>query len=272
MDYTSSMENLSKNRHCTNHINYWKDKLRSTPVTDLLPNWQLSLKKSDTGSTAVKKFLVDPCSTQNLKHIAAGLKKTLFCILIALHKITIWKMTGQEEQVIIALNPGRINADFKNIIGNISTEIAYKTNLYGNPDFREITERVSRTMNESFLHQPVPLYWVYRELSNDGVSFRAPGMSFIPDSTENDEEIPRDLRVDPPVESHGCHGFPVPYSMVFRETHKTIEVSMTYRKDLYSELTVNTFLDHFRKNISEAINNQNKKLYDFKRDLNFTYY
>lgn len=267
-----SMEDCPKYWPCCSHINYWKDRLKSTPITDLLPDWQLSLEKSDKGSIGVKKFAVDSSTTQSLKHITSGLRKTLFCILLALHKVTIWKMTGQEDQVIIALHTGMFNAGFKSTIGNNSMEIAYKASLSGNPSFIEITERISHTMKESLFHQPVPIDWIRRELSNDGISFRAPGMSFIPDSTRKADGILQHLRFNTPAEPHGCHGFPVSYSLDFREIRETIEVSMTYGENLYSELTIDTFLDHFRQNISEVINNQNKKLYDFKRDLNFTYY
>ena len=97
------MEDLSKNWPCISHINYWKDRLKSTPVTDLLPDWQLSFEKPAIGSVSVNKFVVDPGATQNLKNLVSKLEKTLFCILLALHKITIWKMTGLEEQVITAI-------------------------------------------------------------------------------------------------------------------------------------------------------------------------
>lgn len=272
MDYLASMEDWSKTRTCKDHINYWKEMLKSAPVTDLLPDWQLSFEKSFGGRSAVKKIVLNSSVTRDLKNLAAGLRKTLFCVLLSLHKMTIWKMTGQEEQIIIALHAGRINADFQNIIGNISMEMPYRTSLSGNPDFIEITERVSHTMHASLFYQPVPLDWIRQELLNDSIPFRAPGMNFIPDSTEHDDEMLQHLRFDHPDMLHGRHGFPVSYSIEFREIRGTIEAAMIYRKDLYSELTVSTFLDHFRKNISKVINAPNKKLYDFKRDLNFAYY
>ena len=72
-----------------------------------------------------------------------------------------------------------------NVIGDFAMEIAYKTDLSGNPDFKEITERVAHKMSEAQSHQPIPLDWVRKALHEEGISFIAPGMSALP---ENDIE------------------------------------------------------------------------------------
>ncbi len=272
MDYLASMEEWAAAGECAAHMKYWTECLRSVPVTDLVPGMNFSIEKSSGGSSAVKKIVLDSVLTRGLRKIGSELRKTLFCLLLAVHNITVWKMTGREELVIAALHAGRINPDFQNMIGNFSMETAYKTNFSGNPPFTEMAERVSSSMNDSLLHQPVPLEWVRRALSNNGILFRAPGMSFIPDSTERKGPISRQLKFDPPGMFQGFHGPSLSYNIEFRDCRETIEGSMRYRKDLYCELTVRTFLEHFRKNVLEVINAPYKKLYDFKRDLNFTYY
>jgi hypothetical protein len=52
MDYLASMESWSESAACEEHIRYWKYKLKSTPVTDLLPNVKRSLNETISESTA----------------------------------------------------------------------------------------------------------------------------------------------------------------------------------------------------------------------------
>jgi non-ribosomal peptide synthetase component F len=174
-------------------------------------------------------------------------------------------MTGQEEVVVVALQAGRLNTDFQNIIGNFAMEVAYQTSLTGNPSFAEISERVTNTMNEAHSHQPVPLDWVRKALADDGISFNAPGISILTGSSDEkqDDFRPRSIKIEPPGVRHGCHGFPVSCAMEFIDRETVIEGSMVYRTDVYDEETINKFLDIFKEVVVEAIKEPGKRLGEF---------
>ena len=247
MDYLASMETWSASSVCMEYVQYWKDKLKSAPVTDLIPDENRHRATTVSESTAETKFQLDTEVSRNLKKIAVHYKTTQFTILLAIYKITIWRMTGYEEPVVVALNAGRLDAGLQNTIGDFAQEVAYKTRLSGNPDFEEVIGRVIRTINEANLHQPVPLDWVRLALANEGILFCAPGMNFISADAghaQNPWEL-RQLTFTPPGVRHGCHGFPVSFSMEFRDIGNVIENSTVYRNDLYDELTIQAFLNCF---------------------------
>jgi NRPS condensation-like uncharacterized protein len=265
IDYLASMEIWSTSSSCMEHVNYWKDRLRSTPVTGLLPKERLTFGKSIAVKSAEEKIFFDSDLTRNLKKTSANLKKTLFCVMLTAYKVATWRMTGDEEPVVISLQAGRLNTDFQNIIGNFAMEVAYKTSLKGNPSFTEISKRIEHTMNEAQVHQPIPLDWVRRALADEGISFNAPGMSLLSGDTDESQDVSgsQQLLFPPPGVPHGCHGFPVSCAMEFRDRFGKIEGSMVYRKDIYNELTIKKFLNHFQKVIIEVINDPGKKLHDF---------
>jgi hypothetical protein len=162
MDYLASIEEWAKSPAGIRHINFWKDTIKSAPFTGLLSNGNQSIKRSTTEESAEKTIVIETDITSGLKQLASSLKKTLFCVLLSAYNMAIWRMTGQEEVVVVALQAGRLNTDFQNIIGNFAMEVAYQTSLTGNPSFAEISERVTNTMNEAHSHQPVPLDWYAR--------------------------------------------------------------------------------------------------------------
>jgi len=247
MDYLASMESWSVSAACEEHIRYWKYKLKSTPVTGLLPKDVHPLDGTVSESTAETKFQLDAGTSRDLKKIAVQLKTTLFTVLLAVYKIALRRMTGQEELVVVALHAGRLDSGFQNAIGDFALEVAYKTCFTGNPDFTEVVGRIIRAMNEADLHQPVPLDWVRRALSQDGVSFCAPGINFIPGVAGHTQNplAPRQLSFALPGAKHGCHGFPVSCAMEFREGDGVVKGSIVYRNGLYEESTIREFMDCF---------------------------
>ncbi|MBN2419945.1 MAG: hypothetical protein JXL81_11205 [Deltaproteobacteria bacterium] len=265
MDYLASMEDWAASPAGIRHINYWKDILKSTPFTGLLPDESHSINRSPTGESAEKTIVFDSDVASSLKEMAANLRKTLFCVLLSAYYSAIWRMTGQDELVVVALQAGRINGDFQNVIGNFAMEVAYKTSLAGNPGFAEITERVTSTMNETHSHQPVPLDWVRKALADEGVSFNAPGISILTGSSDEkqDDFRPRSVKIEPPGVRHGCHGFPVSCAIEFIDRSSIIEGSMVYRTDVYDEKTVDKFLDCFHEIVIEVIKEPGKKLNEF---------
>jgi hypothetical protein len=265
MDYLASMEEWAKSPAGIRHINYWKDIIKSAPFTGLLSDGNQYTTRSATEGSAEKNIVIETDITSGLKQLASALKKTLFCVLISAYNMAIWRMTGQEDVVVVALQAGRLNADFQNVIGNFAMEVAYKTSLAGNPSFAEIAERVTHTMNEAHSHQPVPLDWVRKALADEGISFNAPGISILTGSSDvkQDDFRPRSIKIEPPGVRHGCHGFPVSCAMEFIDRETVIEGSMVYRTDVYDEETISKFLDCFKKVVIEAIKEPGKRLGEF---------
>ena len=255
MDYLTSMESWSVGAVCEEHIRYWVNKLKSAPVTDLLPNEKRGSNETVSGLTAEKKFQLDAETSRDLKKTAAQLKTTLFTVLLSIYKIAIRRMTGQDEPAIVALHSGRLDAGFQNAIGNFALEVAYKTCLAGNPGFTEVAGRITRAMNEAESRQPVPLDWVRRALAKEDIMFCAPGINFISGAAARNKNplAPHQLYFTPPGAGQGCHGFQVSCAIEFRDVGDAIKGSLVYMKGLYDESTIHAFMNSFVKTVSDVI-------------------
>jgi hypothetical protein len=262
-DFLSSMETWLASPAGVKHTNYWTNLLRSTPETHLLAVEHLPKVVSTQRIGEQGTIDFNESTTKALKEIAARLKTTIFTVLLAVHKVALWRMTGQKDLVIVVIRAGRITADLQTMIGNFAHETAYKTNLDGNPSFSDVVERLKLTMIEADTHQPVPFDWVRRQLAKEGISFFAPTMGFQPEGVNNaeDDSKPRFLKF--PLPSI-LNDFPGTYGILFRESPNSIKGTVIYRKDLYKESIVNSFLNYFQDTVIKIINNNKTKLNDFK--------
>ncbi len=265
LDYLSSLETWKNSPGGVEYLNYWKELLRSTPFTGLLSDNSPLANRAPVGESAEEIIELDSDTTQAINKLAADFRKTLFCILLSAYKIAIWRMTGQEDPVVVSLQTGRLNSGLMNVIGDFASEIAYKTDLSGNPDFQEITERVSNTMNNAQTHQPIPLDWVRDALLDKGVKFNAPGISIltVSDDTSLENSNIKKTPVEPPGVRHGCQGYLTSCAIEFHESPNKIVGSMIYRADVYDEMTIKRFLGYFKEIVIDVIGDPNKKLDEF---------
>jgi hypothetical protein len=261
-DFLSSMETWLASPAGNRHTNYWTNLLKSTPETHLvavehLPKVVSSQRIGEQGTIDFNES-----TTNALKEIAARLKTTIFTVLLAVHKVALWRMTDQKDLVIVVIRAGRITADLQTMVGNFALETAYKTNLDGNPSFSELVERLKLTMIEADTHQPIPFDWVRRQLKKEGISFLAPTMGFQPEQANGTEDDSKPQLLKFPLPSI-LNDFPGTYGILFREGQHGIKGTMMYRKDLYEETTVHAFMNHFRETVSDLISHQDIKLHDF---------
>ena len=97
----------------------------------------------------------------------AGLSRregvTLFITLLAAFKVLLYRYTGQEDIVVGSPMANRGQRELENVIGYFVNTVPLRTDLSGNPTFRDLLSRVRRTALGAHAHQDVPLEKVLKE-------------------------------------------------------------------------------------------------------------
>src|SRR5207237_10612583 len=84
--------------------------------------------------------------------------------LLAAFKVLLNRYTGQEDIIVGAPVGARPLTEAENLIGFFLTNLALRTDLSGNPTFRDALARVRRTALEAFANQDVPFEKLIEEL------------------------------------------------------------------------------------------------------------
>ena len=137
------------------HLAYWRQQLAGAPPVLALP--------TDRPRPAVQGFLARPAFraptplTEALEALSRQQEVTLFMTLLAAFKTLLWHYAGQASDIVVgAPITGRTRVEVEGLIGYFLNTLALRTDLTGDPSFRELLQRVRQRVLEAYAHQELP--------------------------------------------------------------------------------------------------------------------
>ena len=154
-------------------LNYWKDKLGGElPVLELptdRPRPAVQTHRGAIESLALPKELTDALQAMSRRE---GV--TLFMTLLAAFKTLLYRLTGQEDTIVGTPIAGRNRTELEGLIGFFMNTIVMRTDLSGQPSFRELLGRVRETALGAYAHQDMPFERLVEELAPERDLSRTP--------------------------------------------------------------------------------------------------
>lgn len=136
-------------------LTYWRRQLEGAP--ELLP---LPL---DRPRPAVRSFagalhqvVLAPDLLEALESFAQREYMTFFMLLLAAFESLLHCYSGTEDIVVGTDIANRNRLEIEDLIGFFVNNVALRTDLSGNPTFRELLKRVRKTTLDAFVHQDFP--------------------------------------------------------------------------------------------------------------------
>ena len=141
-----------------------------------------------------RQWLVLPESlTKSVLALSQREGVTLFITLLSVFKVLLSRYTGDEDVIVGSPIANRPQVETESIIGYFLNNLALRSDLSGDPTFREVLGRVKKTALEAYANQDVPfeklidalkpvrdlsrtpLFQVYFNLFNFGSEIHRPG-------------------------------------------------------------------------------------------------
>ncbi|WP_432056828.1 non-ribosomal peptide synthetase [Streptomyces sp. bgisy022] len=145
-------------------LSFWTDKLAGDlPVLDLPRDRPRPAVSRRTGGTV--PLSVPAPVLSRLQRLAADEGVTLFVVVMAAYKVFLARMTGQRDVIVGAPLAGRDHEVAESIVGCFVKSAPLRTDLSGEPTFREVVRQVHETVLEAHDHQAVPFDQVVAELA-----------------------------------------------------------------------------------------------------------
>ena len=222
------------------HLDFWKRQLDGEVPALELPLDRPRLQGQT--SPGVRQTLVLPEKlTYALKALGQREESTLFVILLAAFQTLLHGYTGQEDIVVCSAVAGRQRPETQPLIGYFSRLLPMRTNLSGNPSFREILGRVRKVVLEVQEHQDVPLQWladfpnlVHTPLTRGMLLLQIPSQPpELPDLIANLSDV-----------HNGAADFDL--SLTLEETAATISGVLEYKTDLFEATTISHMARYFQ--------------------------
>ena len=135
-------------------LEFWRQKLAGLPTLDLPTDRPRPLVQTFAGGRW--SVVLDRATCDSLKALGAREGCTLFMTMLAVFKVLLARYSGQEDIVVGTPVANRDRVETESMIGLFVNSLVLRTDLSGDPSFRECLRRVRDEAVAAFDYQAMP--------------------------------------------------------------------------------------------------------------------
>ncbi|HLM66451.1 MAG TPA: amino acid adenylation domain-containing protein, partial [Longimicrobium sp.] len=226
-------------------LSFWRELLAGMPELLELP--------TDHPRPAVQAYhgarehvAVEGALVARLEELARGEGATLFMVLLAALQVLLARHAGTDDVVVGSPIAGRVRTETEAMVGPFANTLVLRTDLSGDPPFREVVRRVREVMLGAYRHQAIPFEKLVAELEPERSLSHSPlcqaGFVLlnlgVPGTTG-------ETRVRPVEMDGGGALFDV---MLYLQGHTGgLEGYLEYRADLFEPATIRRMAQQLRR-------------------------
>jgi amino acid adenylation domain-containing protein len=241
------------------HLRYWKRQLGGElPVLNLPADKPRPEVQSFRGSSRSLQLPVQLAEALNALAKREGV--TLFMLLLAAFKALLSRYTEQSDIVIGSPIANRNRVELEGLIGFFVNTLALRTDLSGNPSFREIVGRVRAIALEAYAHQDMPFEQLVEQMQPERTMSRNPlfQVMFQMENTPK-EDLPLPGLVLSPVEvGRVTSQFDLSFDVM--ENDEGLVVVAEYSTDLFNGETISAMLRRWQILLEGVVANPEARL------------
>jgi len=143
-------------------LGYWRKKLTLPLPVSQLPDRPRPTVGTFNGDN--ETLLLPKSLSGSLKALTQREEVTLFMLLMAAYNVLLYRYSGQEDILVGTPIANRNRAELEGLIGFFANTLVMRTDLSGNPSFRDLLCRVREGALEAFAHQDLPFEKLVEEL------------------------------------------------------------------------------------------------------------
>lgn len=251
---------------------YWREQLNGISILHLPTDKPRPAIQSYQGAT---QFLELPLKLiDGLEKLSQQEGVTLFMTLVAAFKTLLYRYTHQEDITLGSPIANRNRSEIEGIIGFFVNSLVLRSNLSGNPTFRELLGRVREVTLGAYSHQDLPFEKLVEELHPERNLSHHPlfqlvfGFQNAPMSAlELPGLVPSFMNIDLKKTRFDLELHLWKCSEDFRslwggnwEYSEGLRGVMVYNTDLFDKTTISRMLKHFKTLLSGIVANPEQRI------------
>ena len=237
-------------------LSYWEERLADLPPLELPTDRPRPPVASFRGDW--KEFRLPRPLSDAVRRLARQESVTPFTVLLATLKVLLLKLTHQRDFTVGTVVANRTLPETHGLIGNFINMLPLRTDLRGDPTFREVLGRVRTTCVTGFAHQEVPFERVVADLQPERDLSRSVMFQVL-------------LVLQPPLSKLRFAGAPVQHlELGARAAQHDLELHLwdepeihgrlAFAVDLFEGSTIDRLLARFESLIGEVVADPTRRL------------
>jgi amino acid adenylation domain-containing protein len=246
-------------------LDFWRGQLRGLAVLDLPTDFPRPAVQTFRGASEVVLLPLEV--TQALGTLCQQEGVTLFMALLAAFKVLLSRHTGQEDVAVGSPIAGRDRAETEGLIGFFLNTLVLRTDLAGNPTFRELLGRERQVALDAFAHQAVPFEKLVEELHPQRDLSRTPLFQVVFNFLNLADRRPRAHEdewlglSEQDLEGPAASKFDL--TLYGLETASGISLAAAYNADLFRAERVREYLAQLQGLIAQMVQNPGERIRDY---------
>jgi hypothetical protein len=172
-DYAQWQQDWLRGAVLDGHLAYWTKQLNGVPPSLDLPT-DGARTAGGTSRGAMADFALDAELTASLKALSLREGVTLFMTLLTAFKTLLYRYTRQDDIVVGTNIANRNRGAVEGLIGFFVNNLVLRTDLSGDPTFREALARVRDTALGAYAHEDLPFEMLVETLQPERLGNHAP--------------------------------------------------------------------------------------------------
>ncbi len=211
-------------------------------------------------------FELGEALSKQLKALAGAEKVTLYMLLLAAFQVLLLRYTDQDDILVGTPMVGRSRSELERVVGYLANPVVLRTNLSGNPTFKELLGRVRHTVIAALEHQDYPFPLLVERLQPKRDASYSPIFQVVfvwdrPGILQDQENARLDqeaLKLEPFLVAQQGSAFDLTLHM--SEVRGSLSADLSYNVDLFDASTIARMAQHFRTLLAGIIANPEQQL------------
>ncbi|MEG4248120.1 amino acid adenylation domain-containing protein [Microcoleus sp. Pol10D4] len=237
----------------------WKQQLGQ-----ILPPLQLPAKQPRSAVSSdraeIQEFQLDWQVSQALNALNRQHNVTLFMTLLAALQTLLYRYTNQEDIVVGTDLANRTQVETEALIGFFVNILVLRTDMRGNPTFRQLLDRVREVTLKAYTHQDLPFDKLVEELRPDRTLSQTPlfQVLFVMQNAPMPNLEMAGLTLMPVAIDSGTAKFDL--ALFVSETDTGIVGSWKYNSDLFDRETITQISNRFETLLGSIVAQPDSRL------------
>jgi amino acid adenylation domain-containing protein len=255
VDFAQWQRESAETAVAARQVGYWRERLGGTlPVIDIPADRPRSPLQTYNG--AWEGRLLPGSLNDALRALAQREGVTLFMASLAGFKALLARYTGVEDVIVGSPVAGRTREELEPVIGYFINTLVLRTDLAGNPTFREMLARVRDTALDAFAHQDVPFEQIVAELQLPRDLSRSPVFQIVFVL----QNSPKSVEVKPDMTLTASGGTMFDLTLTLVEVKQGLQVTAEYNVDLFDRATIARLLESYETLLAAVTANPDLRL------------
>lgn len=237
---------------------YWRKQLAGLPILDMPTD--RPRPPIPTHSGACYKFQLSKSLTQGLQSLSRQSEVTLATTLLAAFQVLLARYTGQTDIAVGSPIANRTRSELENLVGFFVNSLVMRTDLSGDPTFREVQARVHVVALGAYEHQDLPFEQLVAELQPERDFSRNPlfQVLFAFQNVPREAAAFHELTIRPMGKEITTTRMDL--ECFVEEGNEELHVTLVYNADLFDGETIRRFGTHFHKVLTEVVHDPAQQL------------